>query len=61
MDTNELKNLPAEVRLSHFRNIVAGASIDGELGEEERTVLGYGSQSKCNRGPSNETEVGQLP
>ena len=27
----------------------------------QRTVPGYGSQSKCNRGPSNETEVDQLP
>ena len=44
MSVEKLKNLPAEVRMSHFKNLVAAASADGELAEEERAVLGFVSQ-----------------
>jgi uncharacterized tellurite resistance protein B-like protein len=44
MDTSELKNLPVEIRLNHFRNIVTSASVDGKLEESERAVLGFVAQ-----------------
>ena len=41
MESKDLTNLPVEVRLSHFKNLVALSGADRTLAESERAVLGF--------------------
>jgi hypothetical protein len=49
-------DLPAEIRLSHFKFVVAASGADSDLTEEERSVLGFVSR----KWGLSQTEVDQV-